>query len=168
MVFGAFFFARSTAAEASSDHSLSPTVTFIREFIFVFTHIRLQRVVLRRREVVWFWIPLFQILRNLEHCALLAYYAAVVIPYRRFGTTYRSHLQGSRIRTDSCPGTSVRNYHYSLSNDPEERSSKLLRGGSLKSRTVYEILFINSVNVSRQRFEPSQGFYPHSTIQIRR
>jgi hypothetical protein len=27
----------------------------------------------------------------------------------------------------------VRNYHYSLRNDPEERCSQLLRGGSLKS-----------------------------------
>ena len=27
-----------------------------------------------------------------------------------------------------------KNYHYSLRNDPEERSSQLLRGGSLKSR----------------------------------
>ena len=30
-------------------------------------------------------------------------------------------------------GTSVTNCHYSLRNDPEERSSQLLRGGSLKS-----------------------------------
>jgi len=29
---------------------------------------------------------------------------------------------------------SVRNYHYSLRNDPEERSSQLLCGGSLRSR----------------------------------
>jgi len=33
-----------------------------------------------------------------------------------------------------CPETSVRNYHYSLHNNPEERSSELLCGGSLKSR----------------------------------
>jgi hypothetical protein len=32
-----------------------------------------------------------------------------------------------------CPETSVRNYHYSLRNNPEERSSHLLRGGSLMS-----------------------------------
>jgi hypothetical protein len=31
------------------------------------------------------------------------------------------------------PETSVRNYHYSLCNNPEERSSNLLRGGRLKS-----------------------------------
>ena len=30
-----------------------------------------------------------------------------------------------------CPETSVRNYHYSLRNNPEERSSHLLRRGSL-------------------------------------
>jgi len=33
-----------------------------------------------------------------------------------------------------CTETSVRNYHYSLHNKPEESSSHLLRGGSLKSR----------------------------------
>jgi hypothetical protein len=33
-----------------------------------------------------------------------------------------------------CPETSVRNYHYSLCDNPEEESSHLLRGGSLKSR----------------------------------
>jgi len=31
-----------------------------------------------------------------------------------------------------CPETSVRNYHYSLRNNPEERSYHVL-GGSLKS-----------------------------------
>jgi len=33
-----------------------------------------------------------------------------------------------------CPETSVRNYHYSLGNNPEERSSHILSDGSLKSR----------------------------------
>jgi len=32
-----------------------------------------------------------------------------------------------------CPETSVRNYHYSLCNNPEDHSSHLLRSGSLKS-----------------------------------
>jgi len=36
----------------------------------------------------------------------------------------------------SCPETSVRNYHYSLRNNPKERSSHLRSGGSLKSRKV--------------------------------
>jgi hypothetical protein len=48
----------------------------------------------------------------------------VVIYYRRFGTTYRYHLR--------C-------YHYSLRGNPEERSSHLLRGESLKSRTKNDI-----------------------------
>jgi len=36
-----------------------------------------------------------------------------------------------------CPETSVINYHYSLRSNPEERSSQLLHGGSLKSRKEY-------------------------------
>ena len=43
-----------------------------------------------------------------------------------------------------CPETSVRNYHNSLRNDPEERSSRLLRGGSEKSRC--DVLFIFTVH----------------------
>jgi len=39
-----------------------------------------------------------------------------------------------------CPETSVRNYHYSLRNDTEERSSHILRGGSLKSLVRYYLL----------------------------
>jgi len=67
-----------------------------------------------------------------------------VISYRRFETTYRSHLQSqesttflpSKMGPIGYPETSVRNYHYLLYNGPEESSSHLLRGGSLKSRTV--------------------------------
>jgi len=33
-----------------------------------------------------------------------------------------------------CPETSVRHYHYSLRNNPEEHSFHLLRGESLKSQ----------------------------------
>jgi hypothetical protein len=39
-----------------------------------------------------------------------------------------------------CPETTVRNYHYSLRNNPEDRSSELLRGGSLKSRATCLLL----------------------------
>jgi len=52
----------------------------------------------------------------------------VEISYRRFWTTYRSHLYER----------SVRNYN-TLRNNPEERNSHLLRGGSLKSRTTQNI-----------------------------
>jgi hypothetical protein len=84
----------------------------------------------------------------------------VVVPYRRFGTTYRADLQGSRnllpwippppssrvkkskyfiflplkMGPISCPETSVRNYHYTLRSNLEERSYHLLRGGSLKKK----------------------------------
>jgi hypothetical protein len=37
-----------------------------------------------------------------------------------------------------CPETSVRNYHYSPRNNPEERSSHL-RGVSLKSRMFFQL-----------------------------
>jgi len=40
----------------------------------------------------------------------------VVIPYKRFGTTLKMGPTG-------CHETSVWNYHYSLGNNPEERSA---------------------------------------------
>jgi hypothetical protein len=57
----------------------------------------------------------------------------VVIPYRRFGTTYRPHLEASGIKrfftiedgTDWLCETSVNNYHYSLRNNPSERISEM-------------------------------------------
>jgi len=58
-----------------------------------------------------------------------------------------------------CPETSVRNYHYSLLNNPEERSSHLLCGGSLKSRLTgcYEVWKGNNFTVCLLRiiyFQP--------------
>jgi len=49
--------------------------------------------------------------------------------------------------TIGCPDTSVRNYNYSLRNNPEERSSKLPGGGSLKSSISNISPFILSVCV---------------------
>jgi len=48
----------------------------------------------------------------------------VVISYRRFGTTYRSHLQGPRIQIPKR-------------NNPEERSSHILLGGNLKWHVLF-------------------------------
>jgi hypothetical protein len=45
----------------------------------------------------------------------------VVILYRRFGTTYRSHLQGSRSLE-----TSIKDYHLTLCNIPEEHRSRII------------------------------------------
>ena len=57
----------------------------------------------------------------------------VVISYRRFVTN------PLKMRPIGCARTSVRNYHYSLRNIPEERCSQLLRDGSLKSRIVRSV-----------------------------
>jgi hypothetical protein len=62
----------------------------------------------------------------------------------RFTQSLDRTFEGDRTRTSGvktigpicCPETSVRNYHYSLRNNPEECSSPLFRGGSLKSRAV--------------------------------
>jgi hypothetical protein len=65
-----------------------------------------------------------------ENRSLLDYYAA-----RRgnFLPTFWDNLSGPIL---GWPETSVRNYPYSLRNNPEERSSHLLRGGSSKPRCV--------------------------------
>ena len=73
----------------------------------------------------------------------------VVIPYRRFETTYRSHLQGSKnqdycpmkMGIMGCPETSVMNYHYTLRNSPEERSYHLIRGGRMQSNSKFLLQF---------------------------
>jgi len=47
-----------------------------------------------------------------------------------------------KLRPIGYPETSVRNYPYSLRDDIEQRSSRLLCGGSLKSRKVVSYSFI--------------------------
>jgi len=92
--------------------------------------------------------------------------SVVVISCRHFGTTYRSHLH---VRTedlaDSCevgtdrlsPETSVRNYHYSLRNNPKGRSSHPCQGGSLKSRTVCNAVY--SAWVWNLVYQHMRGFW---------
>ena len=78
-------------------------------------------------------MPSFNKLDDLGAALLCATtHRIVVIPYRRFRTTYRSRLQGQGLIR--CPETSVRNYHYTLwlHNSWKERRSQLVRGGSLK------------------------------------
>ena len=66
----------------------------------------------------------------------------VINPYRRFGTTYRIHLQvffwylTLENGIDMLSRNVGRNYHYTLRNIPEERTSNLLRGRSSKSPQV--------------------------------
>jgi hypothetical protein len=67
-----------------------------------------------------------------ENCVPLDYYAAISGNYL---PTFRDNLP-----VPGCPDTSVRNYHYYVCNNAEERSSDLLREGSLKS-CVFKHLF---------------------------
>jgi hypothetical protein len=71
----------------------------------------------------------------------------VVVLYRRFGTTYRSHIQGLirdsfKMGPIGCPETSVQNYHSTL------RRSRLYRGGSLYSPTSAYVTLHNTSNDS--------------------
>ena len=67
-----------------------------------------------------------------RNCALLGYYAAgsgnSLPTFRGNLSVPSSPLKRVPI---GCPETSVINYHYPLHNNLEERSSDLLRGGSL-------------------------------------
>ena len=78
-------------------------------------------------------------------------YHRMVIPYWRFGTRYRSHLQESRSLSSctssytswplkmgliGCPETSARSYHSARRNISEERRSCVQPCGRLKSVRV--------------------------------
>ena len=97
----------------------------------------------------------------------------VIISYWRFGTTYRSHLQGSGIQKEiildsltpkmgpiGCPETSVINYHYSLRNNPEERSSQCPVFQKPKvHHHIYNILLLEHiVSASSVQFTFSEQF----------
>jgi len=104
-----------------------------------------------RKKLFWFSI---QLLRTVDLWVITQ--RVGVISYRRFGTTYRSHPQGSiiqriknswtlRMGPTGCYETSVRNHLYSLRNNPEFQSSQLLRRGILKScpiQLLSKIFFI--------------------------
>jgi hypothetical protein len=47
------------------------------------------------------------------------------------------------------PETSERNYHYTLRNNPEEHSSHLLRGGSLKSLLISPLKYFYSTEATK-------------------
>ena len=69
-----------------------------------------------------------------KNCALLGCYAARsghFLPTFRDNWKVPSSGWTLRLGPFGCPEISVRNDHHSLRNNPEERSSQLLRGGSL-------------------------------------
>jgi hypothetical protein len=69
---------------------------------------------------------------NFENCALLIYDTA---SSDNFLPTFRERLSvPSSLAPEDRTGKSVRNYHYSLHHNPEERSSHPLRGVTMKSQ----------------------------------
>ena len=81
------------------------------------------------------------------NCALLGYYVAssgnFLPTFRDIGLIFKDQnffmfLTSWLLKIGSicCPETSVRNYHYSLCNNPKGRCSHLLRGESLKLRAA--------------------------------
>ena len=101
---------------------------------------------------------------SFENCTLLGYYAA---SSDNFLTTFRDSLSapsswGSlKMRPIACPETSSRNYNFSLHNNPEERSSHLLRGGSLKSR-FDAVCF----NINKKKSARAENFFQRSLCCI--
>jgi hypothetical protein len=74
---------------------------------------------------------------KIEKCVVLGHHTASsgdLMP------RFQDNLSLSRL---SCSETSVRNYHYSLSNNPEKRSSHPLSGRSLKTRILELIVKVN-------------------------
>ena len=72
----------------------------------------------------------------------------MVVPYRRFGTAYHTHLRASssprknswtgplKMEPIDCPETSVWNYYFSLPKIPKVLRPHLYRGGRQKSRII--------------------------------
>jgi hypothetical protein len=77
--------------------------------------------------------PAFGLLRNSRE--------VVVVCYRRFGTTYRSHIQGPALRKI-----------------PEERTSNLHGGGSLKSNTYISSTPLQKREIPQRIFINCIGF----------
>jgi hypothetical protein len=101
-----------------------------------------------QKEVIWGQIRRSDIVFNKRPLRYSPFWVIskqhwMVVLYRRFGTTYRSHLQrrwdnlpSLKIGPVGCPETSVQNYHSALSNIVESRRY-LHCGGSLKSSLLY-------------------------------
>ena len=62
----------------------------------------------------------------------------------------RPIIRTLKMGSIGCPETSVRNYHYSLRNNPEKGSSQILRRGSLQSRFENWFLPSNIVYFGRE------------------
>jgi hypothetical protein len=76
----------------------------------------------------------------------------VVIYYRRFGTTSRSHFFSTPMKTGpiGCPETSITNYQNMLRNNPEELSSHLQ---DYKKVSVHLMITIQKVTSNVQMLQ---------------
>jgi hypothetical protein len=97
-------------------------------------------------RLVALWIPNFTLsCRNetfAENLDLQRYYAASSgnnLPTFLGNLSVPFSGLTMRMGPIACSETSVTYYQYSLRNNPEERSSQLLRGGSLKSRKEHSL-----------------------------
>jgi len=96
-----------------------------------------------------------------EICPLLscsAEYCGKFLP--TFRTTYRSHLQGSKVKV-------VPKYHYRLRNNPEELTSHLLCDESLKSVQLFLFTLSNQLQPLRERERVVYLWVPPSVPQLR-
>lgn len=120
-------------------------VTFLTDRCFCFATleqicalIELSRSNIRTR-LSWCVLEQHNQQRN-KNCALLGHCAASSgnsLPMFRDNIPVPIHESIIGLLTHEpigCPESSVKNYHYLLRNDPEQRSSRLFSGGSLKSR----------------------------------
>jgi hypothetical protein len=90
----------------------------------------LQKSCCKYNITLWLQAPASMLIRSALFCGITQ--RRVVIFYRRFGTTYQSHIQGSRSRISwplkmgliRCAETSVKDYHSTLRHTSEERMSQ--------------------------------------------
>jgi hypothetical protein len=104
-----------------------------------------------------------------EICAVLSYYADSSGNFLPMFRDNRSHLQGSGIQlkmgTVGCPETSVRNYHYSLRNKSEERSSheaipiRSFGAMILTGKQTCPITISSNINFTWNKLELNPGLY---------
>jgi hypothetical protein len=105
-----------------------------------------------------------------ENCALLDCYTASSV---NFLLMFWDNLSGPIMRNQEswplkvgpigCPKTLVWNYHYLLCNNPEERSSHLLRARSLKSHIMHFSLQIEYTMIYFKNSTHNGSFWLGST-----
>jgi len=112
---------------------------------------------MRHSLLKWFIFIFLQLLWQIQSWDLRFPAMLRRISYGHFGTSYRSHLQGSKNTVWSlkmgqigCPETSVTNYFSMLRNMPQERRSHLHCDGNLQSSIKSDLKSIKRNSYSSQ------------------